>query len=93
MHGRDIGTIDVLDFRALLRAPVACGLDNRIETAGSRVRMPAMALSVLAVSLFMQQITSSSQVLSNGLQEALSRIDSRCRLIKTDRFEFGPVAL
>lgn len=55
--------------------------------------MPAMALSVLAMSLFMQQITSSSQVLSNALQEALSRIDSRCRLIKTDRFEFLLVVL
>ena len=55
--------------------------------------MPATVQSVLAMSLFMQQITSFSQVLSNCVQEALSCVDSRCRLIKTDRFEFLIVVL
>jgi hypothetical protein len=68
-------------------------MDNPIETAASRVHMPATALSALAMSLFMQQITSSSQVRSNGLQEALSRVHSRCRLIQTDRFEFLIIVL
>jgi hypothetical protein len=92
-NGRDTGTIYNLDSRALLRASAACGMDNPIETAASRVHMPATALSALAMSLFMQQITSSSQVRSNGLQEALSRVHSRCRLIQTDRFELLIIVL
>jgi hypothetical protein len=55
--------------------------------------MPATVQSVLAMSRFMQQITRLSQVLSNCVQETLSCVDSRCRLIKTDRFEFLIVVL
>jgi hypothetical protein len=55
--------------------------------------MPGTVPSVLAMSRLMQQITSLSQVPSDRVQEALSCVDSRCRLIETDRFEFLIVVL
>jgi hypothetical protein len=88
-----MGTIYILDSRALLTAPAACGMDDRIETVASRLRMPGTVQLALVMSLLMQQITSFSQVPSNSVQEALSCVDSRCHLIKTDRFEFLIVVL